>query len=434
MKFRLYDFIAAIALAVITANPAAAIIGGQPDGNGHPNVGALDLRPIGFPIPCSGTLVSPTVYVTAGHCTNFLESRGITQARVTFDPVVSDTARFYTGVPHTNPGFFTGSASDPGDIGVVVFPTPIQAITPAPLPPAGLLDQLGPRGLKDQTFSQVGYGVSAPIIGGGGPPQPTPTLPAHAGWPPRPSTRSRPRSSTCRRSTTASPVPAIPGRRSSLGARSSPKATAGTRPAPRWRPATGSIPLPPAPSSLTTSACRNPGIRGALMAAALVVLMVDCCNRHDTDALAACYAPDARVHPAGWPQAVDARTRLATFGVILATFPDLRLHPRNLAANGRVALRLGLVQRVAQVEVEAEGAGISAPISTNHRYGFHFRGICIQSAQSIHCMPCSARKPWWKAKGSPPDYLARSSTAHLVVPAPERLGCRAGTPKVRRQM
>jgi Trypsin len=175
MKFRLYVFIAAIALAVITANPAAAIIGGQPDGNGHPNVGALDLRPIGFPIPCSGTLISPTVYVTAGHCTNFLESRGITQARVTFDPVVSDTARFYTGVLHTNPGFFTGSASDPGDVGVVVFATPIQGITPAPLPPAGLLDQLGPRGLKAQTFVQVGYGVSAPLVGGSSPPQPDPS-------------------------------------------------------------------------------------------------------------------------------------------------------------------------------------------------------------------------------------------------------------------
>jgi hypothetical protein len=174
MKFRLYVFIAAIALAVITANPAAAIIGGQPDGNRHPNVGALDLRPIGFPIPCSGTLVSPTVYVTAGHCTNFLQSQGITQARVTFDPLFSDTARFYTGIPHTNPGFFTGSASDPRDIGVVVFPTPIQGITPAPLPPAGLLDQLGPQGLKGQTFTQVGYGVSAPLIGGGGHPQPDP--------------------------------------------------------------------------------------------------------------------------------------------------------------------------------------------------------------------------------------------------------------------
>jgi hypothetical protein len=76
--------------------------------------------------------------------------------------------------PH-QPRFFTGSASDPGDIGVVVFPTPIQGITPAPLPPAGFLGQLGPRGLKDQTFIQVGYGVSAPLIGGGSPPQPDPS-------------------------------------------------------------------------------------------------------------------------------------------------------------------------------------------------------------------------------------------------------------------
>jgi len=48
MKLRPYVLIAAIALAVTTADPAAAIIGGQPDGNRHPNVGALDLRPIGF--------------------------------------------------------------------------------------------------------------------------------------------------------------------------------------------------------------------------------------------------------------------------------------------------------------------------------------------------------------------------------------------------
>jgi hypothetical protein len=64
--------------------------------------------------------------------------------------------------------------------------------------------------------------------------------------------------------------------------------------------------------------------------------MVDCFNRHDPGALAACYAPDARVHPAGWPQAVDTGTWLAAVPVILTTFPDLRLHPRNLAAGGRV--------------------------------------------------------------------------------------------------
>jgi SnoaL-like domain len=72
--------------------------------------------------------------------------------------------------------------------------------------------------------------------------------------------------------------------------------------------------------------------------AALVDRMVDCFNRHDPEALADCYAPDARVHPAGWPQAVDTGTWLAAVPVILATFPDLQLHPRNLVADDRVAL------------------------------------------------------------------------------------------------
>jgi SnoaL-like domain len=72
--------------------------------------------------------------------------------------------------------------------------------------------------------------------------------------------------------------------------------------------------------------------------AALVDRMVDCYNRHDPEALAACYAPDARVHPAGWPEAVDAGTWLAAVPVIFTTFPDLRLHPRHLAADDRVAL------------------------------------------------------------------------------------------------
>ena len=72
--------------------------------------------------------------------------------------------------------------------------------------------------------------------------------------------------------------------------------------------------------------------------AALVDRMVDCFNRHDPEALATCYAPDARVHPAGWPQAVDTGTWLAAVPVIFTTFPDLRLHPPNLAADDRVAL------------------------------------------------------------------------------------------------
>ena len=71
--------------------------------------------------------------------------------------------------------------------------------------------------------------------------------------------------------------------------------------------------------------------------AALVDRMVDSYNRHDTEALAPCYAPDARVHPAGRPEAVNTGTWLAAFGLVLQSFPDLQLHPRNLAADDRVA-------------------------------------------------------------------------------------------------
>src|SRR5258706_8107490 len=66
-------------LAVMTLSGAAnAITNGTPDGNAHPYVGELlfydpaeiDSRftdPGGW-FSCSGTLISPTVVVTAGHC------------------------------------------------------------------------------------------------------------------------------------------------------------------------------------------------------------------------------------------------------------------------------------------------------------------------------------------------------------------------------
>ena len=66
--------------------------------------------------------------------------------------------------------------------------------------------------------------------------------------------------------------------------------------------------------------------------------MLDSYNRHDTEALAPCYTPHARVHHASRPEAVDTGTWLAAFGLVLQSFPDLQLHPRNLAADDRVAL------------------------------------------------------------------------------------------------
>ena len=57
----------AAVLAVVVASSAYAITYGRYDGNGHPNVGAmLRLSPTSgnYRIVCTGSLISPTVYLT----------------------------------------------------------------------------------------------------------------------------------------------------------------------------------------------------------------------------------------------------------------------------------------------------------------------------------------------------------------------------------
>ena len=154
---------------------ADAIIGGEEDGTGHPYVGAIDARPTGAPIfTSSGVLVTPTVFLTAGHATRRFEAAGLTQASVTFDPVASDSSPWYTGTVHTNPAFDPSSATDPGDLGVIVFETPVTGVTPASLPAADLLGDLGPGDLSRTRLEVVGYGVSRSSGGaeGGGRPHP----------------------------------------------------------------------------------------------------------------------------------------------------------------------------------------------------------------------------------------------------------------------
>ena len=72
--------------------------------------------------------------------------------------------------------------------------------------------------------------------------------------------------------------------------------------------------------------------------AALVDRMVDGYNRHDIDALAACYAPDARINAAGWPEDIDVTSWLAGLGAIIGSFPDLQLRPHNLVTDDRMAM------------------------------------------------------------------------------------------------
>src|SRR4051812_16778247 len=77
----------AVALLVPAASPAAAITGGQPDGNGHPYEAPLLVPGVTF---CSGTLIAPSVILTAGHCTDFWSNPGdagpIDEVLVSFAP------------------------------------------------------------------------------------------------------------------------------------------------------------------------------------------------------------------------------------------------------------------------------------------------------------------------------------------------------------
>ena len=59
------SIVAALAVALVTVSTAAAITGGGVDGNAHPYVGALVVE---RSVECSGVLVAPTVFATAGHC------------------------------------------------------------------------------------------------------------------------------------------------------------------------------------------------------------------------------------------------------------------------------------------------------------------------------------------------------------------------------
>src|SRR5215213_6612881 len=141
-----------LAVLLLVATPALAITYGAPDGSGHPNVGGLVAAQAysdGTWLYCSGTLISPTVFLTAAHC-----DEGTSRVTVTFDSAYQAGDQTYSGTWHADPRY-AQNQSDPHDIAVVVFDKPIKGITPAKLPAAGSLSYLS----GSQQFTSVGYGA-----------------------------------------------------------------------------------------------------------------------------------------------------------------------------------------------------------------------------------------------------------------------------------
>jgi len=167
----------------IGTSPSHAITYGFVDSNNtYGNAGAFIVKSptTGKISPiCSGTLITPNVFLTASHCTSYfthnLAPNGWT-AYVSFDGLIpfgdltSNTTNLAAvSAVVTNPNY-NQSQSDSGDIGALILESNVPGLTPATLPVCGLLDQLrAQNGLKSAVFTPVGYGLQNRVVGGGVP-------------------------------------------------------------------------------------------------------------------------------------------------------------------------------------------------------------------------------------------------------------------------
>jgi hypothetical protein len=179
--------IATLATLAIGA-PAQGTTGGEADGNLHPDVGLILYYSADGRFRCSATLVSPTIVVTAGHCT--LGTVGKTL--VTFSsviaenppsgfPVAADPVAGYTQAEIEGAGFISGTAythpqysdftdlDNWNDVGVIVLDTPLASHGDGypPIAPVGTLDAIAKSDLSKTLFTAVGYGteVRKPLDG-----------------------------------------------------------------------------------------------------------------------------------------------------------------------------------------------------------------------------------------------------------------------------
>lgn len=177
-------FVLAAAIAFLAAPPASAVTGSYHPDPIHTYVGlAVFYDQNGdFSHRCSGSLLSPRIFLTAGHCTDDAEQ--LSYARIYFhqfagthfdpatqhDPVtgypdecIANDPLCVTGHELHDYGFdnFAGFP-DTHDAGIIVLDDPVPFATNfASLAEPHSLDQLASRrGVENTTFTISGYGVS----------------------------------------------------------------------------------------------------------------------------------------------------------------------------------------------------------------------------------------------------------------------------------
>ena len=174
--------IALVALVVLMTGSAFAITGNWATDNEHPFVGLVCIYDSNgdFIWRGSGSLISPTVVLTAGHVVD--KAEGAVSARVYFQQDAGahyDPARGYDpvsgyplydsadGLSRTSDTLhnygFANFAGFPNthDAGLVILDQPITMSEYGQLPEVGVLDSLATaRGLQKPVFTPSGYGLT----------------------------------------------------------------------------------------------------------------------------------------------------------------------------------------------------------------------------------------------------------------------------------